>query len=215
MEIKSKIRNLLKIDPRTMRKLRKIIAPIRRIGIKKKFTIYSNNCWGGRLYDKFSLKYLTPTIGLAFEPKDFVKFLENPDKYFNQKLIPIEIVQKKVNDEWGYYDCTCADIKILFRHYRNVDDAIEKWNRRKERIIKNNIIVKFTYFEDDIDKSLIDKFTNLPYKKLILFIKDENIYNEYKDKCLCVYFPNDTCKSEFITSDKFLKLKDIKKIINE
>lgn len=50
MSIKSKIRNVLKIDPRTMRKLRKIVAPIRKVGIKKDFTIYSNNCWGGGDY---------------------------------------------------------------------------------------------------------------------------------------------------------------------
>ena len=215
MSVKSKIRNLLKIDPRTTRKLRKILAPIRRIGVKKEFTIYSNNCWGGRLYDKFSYKYLTPTIGLGLEPEDFIKFLENPDFYFNQELKPIKEIQKKVNDEWGYYDCRCDDIKILFRHYRDVNDAIDKWNRRKERIVKDNIIVKFTYFEDNIDKSLIERFIKLPYKKLILFIKDKDIYNEYKDKCSCVYFPNDSYKEEFVASDKYLKLKDIKKIINE
>lgn len=55
MSIKSKIRNLLKIDPRTTRKLRKILAPIRRIGVKKEFTIYSNNCWGGDFMINFPL----------------------------------------------------------------------------------------------------------------------------------------------------------------
>lgn len=161
------------------------------------------------------MQYLTPTIGLGFENEDFIKFLENPDYYYNQDLKPIVEVQKQVNDEWGYYDCSCGDIKILFRHFRNVEDAINKWNRRKQRIVKDNIIVKFTYFEDNVDKTLIDRFVNLPYKKLILFVKDEAIYNEYKDKCVCVYFPKDTYKSEFVSSDKYLKLKRIKKIINE
>ncbi len=45
--IKAKLREILKIDPRTMRKLRKVVAPIRKVGIKREFTIYSNNCWGG------------------------------------------------------------------------------------------------------------------------------------------------------------------------
>ncbi len=161
------------------------------------------------------MQYLTPTIGLSFENEDFIKFLENPDFYYNQDLKPIDEVQKQVNDEWGFYDCTCADIKILFRHYRNAEDGISKWNRRKHRIVKDNIIVKFTYFDDVIDRALIDRFINLPYKKLILFLKDEDIYNEYKDKCVCIYFPKDTYKSEFVSSDKYLKLRQIKKIINE
>lgn len=215
MSFKNKIRNLLKIDPRIMRRLRKIIAPIRRIGIKKNFTIYSNNCWGGRLYDKFGLKYLTPTIGLAFTSDDFIKFLENPNFYYQQELIPIQKVQKKVNDEWGYYDCECGDIKILFRHYRNVNDAINKFNKRKSRIINDNIIVKFTYFDDNVDRDLLNRFINLPYKKLILFVKDLNVYNEYKDKCICIYFPKNTFKKEFVSSDRYLKLRKIKQYINE
>lgn len=215
MSFKYKIKNLLKIDPRTMRKIRKIVAPIRRIGIKKEFTIYSNNCWGGRVYDKFAFKYLTPTIGLAFESDDFIKFLENPNYYYNQELIPIKDIQKKVNDEWGFYDCNCGDIRILFRHYRCVDDAINKWNKRKLRIIKNNIIVKFTYFDDNVDKTILDRYIKLPYKKLILFVKDEQIYNYYKDKCICVFFPKQSYQSEFISSDRYLKLKNLKKIINK
>ena len=47
MELKAKLRKLLKIDPRVMRKMRKVLAPIRRIGLMKQFTIFSNNCWGG------------------------------------------------------------------------------------------------------------------------------------------------------------------------
>lgn len=47
MGLKTKLRKMLKIDPRVMRRMRKVLAPIRRIGLKKQFTIFSNNCWGG------------------------------------------------------------------------------------------------------------------------------------------------------------------------
>ena len=213
MGLKTKLRKMLKIDPRVMRRIRKILAPIRRNGLKKQFTIFSNNCWGGRLYDKFSLPYLTPTIGLAMDTADFIKFLENYEYYFSLELKPIEDVQKQVNGEWGFYDCTLGDIKILFRHYRNVNDAITKWNRRKERIVKDNIIVKLTCYDDDVDTDVLDRFIKLPYKK-ILFLSDEELVKKYESSCRVVYIPKDKTDSEFVVSDSKLKLKEIKKIIN-
>lgn len=168
---------------------------------------------GGRLYDKFSLPYLTPTIGLAIDTADFVKFLENYEYYLSLELKPIEGVQKQVNDEWGYYDCTLGEIKILFRHYRDVNDAIAKWNRRKERIIKENIIVKLTCFDENIDIDVLDRFAKLPYKK-ILFLSNKELVEKYESFSRVVYIPKDKTDSEFVVSDSKLKLKEIKKIIN-
>ena len=213
MGLKTKLRKMLKIDPRVMRRVRKVLAPIRRIGLKKQFTVFSNNCWGGRLYDKFSLPYLTPTIGLAMDTTDFIKFLENYEYYFSLELKPIEDAQKQVNGEWGFYDCTLGDIKILFRHYRNVNDAIIKWNRRKERIVKDNIIVKFTCYDDNVDTDVLDRFIKLPYKK-ILFLSNEELVKKYESSCRVVYVPKDKTDSEFVVSDSKLKLKEIKRIIN-
>ena len=144
---------------------------------------------------------------------DFIKFLENYEYYFSLELKPIEDVQKQVNGEWGFYDCTLGDIKILFRHYRNVNDAIAKWNRRKKRIVKDNIIVKFTCYDDDVDTDLLDRFIKLPYKK-ILFLSDEGLVKKYESSCRVVYIPKDKTDSEFVVSDSKLKLKEIKKIIN-
>lgn len=214
MSIKSKIRKILKIDPRVMRRMRKIIAPLRRIGLKKKFTLFADNCWGGRLYDKFSLQYLSPTIGLAMDNMDFIKFLENYEYYLNLNLNPIYNDQKKVNGEWGFYDCSLGDIRIKFRHYRNVNDAIDKWNRRKKRIIKENIIVKMTYFSQEVDESLLDRFDVLPFKKILFVTNKELITSKYSKNSRIVFIPKNETESEFIVSDSTLKLKELKKIIN-
>ena len=69
------------------RRLKKIISFIKRIGLKNTdFTIISNNCWGGVVYDTFGLKYLTPTIGLWFTSDDYIKFLSNLDFYIGQDM---------------------------------------------------------------------------------------------------------------------------------
>lgn len=211
MSLKSKLRTLLKIDPRIMRKLRKVVAPFRRIGLKKQFTIFSDNCWGGRLYDKFALQYLSPTIGLAIEESDYIKFLLNLDYYISLTPKPIINNQKKVNDEWGYYDCLLGDIKIQFRHYRDVNDAINKWERRKHRIFKDNIIVKMSYYDNQPD--VLNAFISLPYKK-ILFTSDEKLVKNNNDLLKIIYIPKESIDAEFVTSDSKLKLKDIKSLIN-
>lgn len=214
MTLKERIKRLLKVDPRIVRRLRKIISPIRRIGLKKEFTILADNCWGGRVYDKLGLQYLTPTIGLGIEVNDFIKFLKNYDYYFTLKPKPIENEQKKVNDEWGFYDCTLGDIKILFRHYRNSNDAIEKWERRKQRIKKDNIIVKMSYYQKEIDYDLLNEFFNLPFKK-ILFVCHKELLDYGKNyNCKTIYIPEEQTNEEFTIADKKLKLKEIKKIIN-
>ena len=53
-------------------------------------TIISNNCWGGNVYQKFGLKYTSPTIGLFMIGEDYVKFCKNLRYYstLNLKFIP-------------------------------------------------------------------------------------------------------------------------------
>ena len=83
----------------TKRKLRKIISFIRRIGLKNRdFTIISNNCWGGFIYDIFGLKYQTPTIGTYFFSEDYVKFVNNLDYYLGLDVKPLRFEDSKHKD---------------------------------------------------------------------------------------------------------------------
>lgn len=36
--------------------------------IDEHFTIISNNCWGGTIYQSYGVKYQTPTIGMFIMP---------------------------------------------------------------------------------------------------------------------------------------------------
>lgn len=211
-KLKVLVRKMINPDPRLLRKIRKLFAPFKRIGLKKEFTIFSNNCYGGRLYDKFGLQYLTPTIGLAISCDDYIKFLENFDYYFTLDLVPIEEKQKKVNNERGFYDCQLGDIVIGFRHYRDSQDAIKKWNRRKTRVKQDNIIVKMSYYSETIDDELVSRFAKLPYKK-ILFTNHESLM-KYSNIGRIVILPIDCGDKEFVLADQILKDKEMKKIIN-
>lgn len=38
------------------------------------FTIISNNCWGGQIYESFGLQKQTPTVGLFMFAEDYLAF---------------------------------------------------------------------------------------------------------------------------------------------
>ena len=73
------------------RRLKKGVALFLRIPLKNKdFSIFSNNCWGGVVYDRYALPYRTPTIGLWIPPKDYIKLLKNSKLYFNSEIKQIK-----------------------------------------------------------------------------------------------------------------------------
>lgn len=146
--------------------------------------------------------------------KDFISLLNNVEHYVMLDLFPIEDEQKRVNDEYGSYPCMLGDLKINFVHYRDVDDAMIKWERRKKRIQYDNIIVKMSMYEKDYDEELLNRFMFLPYKKILFTDRKEIAIKYNRDSCKAVYFPKENTDSEFIYSDKTLKLKELKKFIN-
>ena len=139
----------------------------------KSFSILSNNCWGGGVYEDLGLAYTTPTVGLFFHGPCYMKFLQRLDYYLSLDLKFIEesvysIANEKRNTEVNYYPIALLDdIEIHFLHYHSVTEAIEKWNRRKERINYDNLFVEFGENEM-VDFDLMQQFDKLPFKNKVL-----------------------------------------------
>lgn len=143
------------------------------------FTILSNNCWGGFIYQSYNLPYKTPTIGLYFMAEDYILFLENLDECLESNIQFInsknskyyEILKNTYN--FGNYPIGIINLKkdtieIHFLHYKDENEAINKWNERKKRINKGKLIVKFSD-QNNCNKELIKRFEKLPYKHKVFF----------------------------------------------
>ena len=159
------------------RKLKRFKA----IGLKNKsFTIISNNCTGGYVYQHFGLKYNTPTAGLFFQTKDFVRLCANCQHYFSLELEFIAPEDSKnyellkETNKWGTYPVArLDDIEIYFMHYSSCQEAEEKWNRRKNRIDFSNIV--FMYCENEgCEREDILNLVSLENKNKLCFT-----YNPY------------------------------------
>lgn len=155
----------------------------RRLIKNRDFTLISNNCWGGHAYRYFGRNYTSPTVGLYFSSKDYLKFVYNLRYYLSLdlKFIPLEgsrfeeTVKKsgKKNVPIGVLD----DVYIVFLHYKTEEEAYKKWNRRKERVNFDNIIIKFSDLGPASEETL-KKFSELPFEnKFMIVNKQKKDYN--------------------------------------
>ncbi|MBQ6250264.1 DUF1919 domain-containing protein [Ruminococcus sp.] len=187
------------------RRLKAVVARFRRIGLHNTdFTIISNNCWGGCVYDQYGLQYRTPTIGLWMGAEDYIKFISDLDRYLNSELVQISCEEfhlysvVKARHERGKYDKPLSemvfgrldDVDIFFLHYSTFEEAKQKWDRRKKRIDRKNIIYKFND-QNCFEKRFFEDFSRIDGKKLF-FTCDE----EYKGKENAVVYPEATPAAE-------------------
>jgi len=148
---------------------------------KTEFVVISNNCWGAELYRGLNLKYNTPFIGLFIYAPDYIKLLEDFDTYMSYGLVFVD------NSKWksphpNYPVALLNDIEIHFMHYKSVEEAKDKWERRLKRMNTTKDKNQYYFKIDDRDYAtteIIDRFHKLPYKNKISFGATEMIYKEH------------------------------------
>lgn len=142
----------------------------------KDFSIISNNCWGGSIYQKYGLAYQSPTAGLYLLGHDFVKFAERLDHYIACELefIPWEesSYYEVIKNNKPYPVARLDDIEIYFMHYPTEEEAAEKWYRRAKRINHEHILFKLSQREGCARED-VEKFMSLPLRNKICFAYDE------------------------------------------
>lgn len=144
---------------------------------KAHFTIISNNCWGGGIYESYNLIKQSPTIGMYILPSDYLKFITNIRYYLNQKLEFIDpnssknkdFILNNIDKNYGNYPVgVLDDIEIYFMHYKDPTIAARKWERRIARICWDHIIYKFNDQNGCTDEQL-RQFANLNLPNKIAF----------------------------------------------
>lgn len=198
-------RKLNKFRKNVKEKIEKFFYETKRFFVKKSiknkdFSIISNNCWAGRAYQYLDMPYLSPTAGLYFFAPDYIKFVSDLKRYLNTPLRFINPEESKYYEEIKKRNQTdkpigiLDDVEIVFLHYKSKEEAEEKWNRRKERVNYDNIIIKFSRMDLCTEKEIED-FDNLPFENK--FVLNNRLPLKYKSE---VYW-NEEWKSEGIYRD--------------
>ncbi len=214
-------RKLNKLTKQICEKTKKFFFEIRRFFVKrsiknKNFSVISNNCWAGRVYQYLDMPYLSPTAGLYFFAPDYIKFVSDLRRYLATELRFIEAEESKYYEELKKRNQTdkpiavLDDVEIVFLHYKTQEEAAEKWNRRKERVNYDNIIIKFSRMNLCTDKE-IDAFCDLPFKNKFVFNTKKNNRRE------CEFFWKGNIKDGEIKNDTipFPNRIKLKKFLNK
>lgn len=156
-----------------------------------KFSIICNNCYAGHLYEVLNRPYNTPTVGLYFFAEDYIKFISNLTEYLKEDLNFIEksrFKESHVEHEKLKYPIGLLsnNLEIHFLHYKTPEEALAKWNRRKSRLDKNNLMIMMND-QNAFSGHLMSDFDSVPYPKIFFSSKDrtgENVkvISYYKGK---------------------------------
>ena len=122
----------------------------------RNFTILCNNCVGGVILHELGERFNSPTVNLFFGAEDYIKFLEKLDHYLGQTLV-------EAQSDKDYPVAKLDDITIYFMHYPSFDEAKRIWEKRTERINRDNLYVILVQ-QNGCTEELLKKFDELPYK---------------------------------------------------
>ena len=144
------------------------------------FTIISNNCWGGTIYESYGMRKSTPTVGMFIMPADFVRFSADLTHYLDEPLEFISpdeskwkgLLKGKAN--WGSYLIGCVgDVELHMLHYHDEAIARRKWESRLRRVNRDRLIFKLNDQNGATEEDLL-AFDALPLEHKIVFAAREH-----------------------------------------
>lgn len=132
-----------------------------------RFTILCSNCIGGVIYHRLGKQFLSPTVNMFFSQPDFVAFCLHLDHYLGQELCflqterphPVAILPGDGKD--------IPNITLYFNHDREPEEAREKWNARKQRIVRDNLYI-ILYNLDGVTIEQLKKLETVPCRNKVL-----------------------------------------------
>lgn len=153
--------------------LQKQIARIKESVHAEGVTIISQNCIGGVFYHDMGMQFLSPTINTFIPEPGFVKLALNLRYYMEQELV--------MRWEEEYPVGMLGDVEIHFMHYATCQEAKATWDRRKQRINYDRILVLATD-RDGFDEAVYEQWKQIPYPK-VLFTANSRLSED------AVYYP--------------------------
>ena len=175
-------------------KLEKMIQEIHLSVKSNDVSIISQNCIGGVFYHDLGMQFLSPTINLFIKEPDFVRFALNLQHYMDCEL--------EMHWEEEYPVGNLDDIEIHFKHYKTCKEAKEQWNRRKQRINWNKIIILSTD-RDGFDDVMFQKWKHIPYPKVLFTAQQQ--FSKDKDSVFFPEYSGQDCVPDLIPGREFYR----------
>ncbi len=134
---------------------------------RSQLSIFSRNCFGGLISNTLGLPFRSPFVNLFLGGDDFIKFLKYPRIYIEETPKFEKLYGTSNEAPNGYPVFSLGNVLLYMMHYPNADEALNKWNERKQRINWYNIMVIMEIENEE----LLEKFNALPYGKKVCFVR--------------------------------------------
>lgn len=160
-------------------------APFRRIGlINRDFSILANNCWGGIVSRDRHLPYNSPACGTYFFSKDYLRFLSDVHRYLDTELEELPVRESRYAEELvslhgeNVVLGRMEDVEVVLLHYPTFAEAKEKWDRRKQRIRWDNLLVKYSDQNGFVPEDF-ETFRALPFANKLFLTTNPEYASEF------------------------------------
>ena len=130
------------------------------------FTILSSNCIGGVIYHRLGKQFLSPTINMWFRQPDFVSFCLHLDYYLQQKLSFYRGEESYPTAELRGTD-EIPTIRLYFNHAKTEEEAEAAWEKRKPRIVRENLFIVL-YKLDGVTVEQLKRLETVPCRGKVL-----------------------------------------------
>lgn len=118
---------------------------------------------GGVFLHDAGKRFNSPTVNLATNGEGFIKFLSNPESFYNGEF------EERKSNKVSFPVGRLNGITVSFVHYKTLEEGKEKWKLRSKRILKNHIYIIATGHNGLETPELMDRFDKLPYKHKVMF----------------------------------------------
>lgn len=131
------------------------------------YSIICSNCIGGIINNRVGQPQNSPTFNLWIPQAEFIKFVQNIHYYMEQNLVFVET-------SFHYPVAMLDDIHVYFLHYATEKQAKDGWEKRKKRIVWDNLFV--IMYEDKVTREQLLQLNSVQCKKLIVLTgKKDNL----------------------------------------
>lgn len=123
--------------------LRKLQSAIYRLRNRNRdFTLITQNCIGGVIYNILGLQFSTPTINMFIPGDSFVRLVKDLPHYLSvTPTVVHENYQDPIDPSICYPVIALEDVQLHCLHSHSAQEAIADWERRKQRVNLENIFV--------------------------------------------------------------------------
>lgn len=132
---------------------------------RSRLSIFSAHCFGGCMSKMLGLPFRSPLGTNGVESYGFIRFLREPHHYLEEKLIYNGTAHNNITKK-DFHLSKLGDISMTMMHYKDFEEFVAMWERRKPRINWYNIFVE--KWAEKVD--ILEQFDALPHGKKICFV---------------------------------------------